>query len=178
MTIDVKIELLPILPEDFQMIYSEMEKNFISEERRDRELAKAILEDEKYTVYNIFSNSLKVGFIALWHLTDYRFIEHFVIYEEFRNRGLGALSLLKLKELFPNLVLEAELPIEKLASRRVKFYERCGFKLNPQNYIQPPYRDSDDGTPLVIMSYPDLLESFTETVSELYKTVYKKNYTG
>ena len=45
------MEIIKATVEDFDLIYSEMEKNFVREEIRDRKAARAVMEDEKYVIY-------------------------------------------------------------------------------------------------------------------------------
>ncbi len=159
---------------EFDFIYSEIEKNFIPDERRDREDALRLFSEGKYDIYLAFEENENVGFITVWQLGDFIFAEHFVIYEGFRNKGYGARVLLELQRIFPKTVLEAEPPFGEIQKRRLSFYKRCGFFENPGKYMQPAYRKGGEEVPLVIMSYPSLLNNFDETVSLILKKVYSK----
>ena len=167
------MELKKILIKDFDEIYSEMEKNFVKEERRDYIPARNLLDKEEYLVYHITVSGENVGFVTVWRLSDFSFIEHFVVYEKYRNLGYGSMALSLIKEKFGKAVLEAEPPSEGIRARRVAFYERNGFRRNPQKYMQPAYREGGDEVELVIMSYPCILEDFDRDVSEIKNTVYK-----
>ena len=129
-----------------------------------------------YTVFHILDVDSRVGFVTVWELDGVAFVEHFVVYEAFRNRGYGSKTLELLKERYDNIVLEAEPPTEGMAARRVAFYERCGFYRNDQYYIQPPFRKNENGIQLVLMSYPSILYDFHSTAREIYSKVYKKIY--
>ena len=171
------MELKNILMDDFDAIYSEVEKNFVKEERRDYIPAKKLLDKEEYLVYHITVGEENVGFITVWLLSDFAFIEHFVVYEKYRNLGYGRMALSLIKDKFGKAVLEAEPPSEGIRARRVAFYERNGFIRNPQKYIQPAYSEGGDEVELVLMSYPDILGEFERAVEEIYKKVYNKNIT-
>ena len=168
------MELKKILIDDFDAIYSEMEKNFVKEERRDYIPARKLLDKEDYLVYHITVSGENVGFITVWLLSDFAFVEHFVVYEKYRNLGYGGMALSLIKDRFKKAALEAEPPEEGIRARRVDFYERNGFIRNPQKYIQPAYRDGGDEVELVLMSYPNLLGEFDRAVGEIHKTVYNK----
>ena len=44
-----------------------------------------------------------------------------------------------------------------MAIRRIGFYQRQGFKLWKNDYLQPPYKEGDDfSLPLYIMAHGDL----------------------
>ena len=158
--------------EDFDMIFSEMERSFVLEERRDRDDAEKVLECAEYTVYHAQKNGVNVGFVTVWELSGFAFIEHFVTYENHRNKGYGSKVLNCLKEKYGALVLEAEPPIESIQKRRIAFYERNGFVCNPQKYIQPAYRAGGRGVELVLMSYPEKLGDFENTIQKIYSNAY------
>ena len=173
-----KMKLIKTNDIEFDLIYKELEKNFIREERRDYYEARATLSDKSYTVYHIANNGERVGFITLWELSDFIFVEHFVIYEQYRSLGYGGLTLSLLRNEFESIVLEAEPPIDDIQKRRIAFYERNGFSINEVSYIQPSYHESGDEVPLMLMSYPSKLKDTEKVISEIYKTVYKKSYKG
>ena len=159
---------------DFDLVFSEIEKNFIPDERRDYDDALKLFLSGKYEIILFISEGKNVGFITLWHFEGFTFAEHFVIYEKYRNAGLGALALKRLEEVYTKIVLEAEPPISPIAERRLAFYKRNGFFENGQKYMQPAYREDKDEVELLIMSYPSLLDNFAETVSIIKREVYGK----
>lgn len=158
--------------QDFNSIYSEIEKNFIPDERRDYKDALKLLENGDFSVYNVEENGEKIGFITLWHFSDFEFAEHFVIYESFRNKGYGSRALSALKAKFERIVLEAEPPTGEIQKRRLAFYGRNGFFENEKEYMQPAYRKEGEEVPLVIMSYPSPLEDFDGAVRCIKRKVY------
>ena len=90
------MQLEKICSEDFAAIYKEMEKNFILAERRDFAPAYELLQQEQYIMYHLVDNGEKVGFISLWQLTGFTYVEHFVVYEAYRNKGYGKALIKKL----------------------------------------------------------------------------------
>lgn len=159
---------------DFDKIYTEMQKSFIPEEIRDRDEALATLFEEDYSIYKLIEGDVWVGFITLWKLSEYTFIEHFVVFSEFRSRGYGALCLEEIKAKAPRLVLEAEPPTDVIKCRRIEFYKRCEFYVNDYPYMQPSYKKHGTGVELVLMSYPMPLRDCEAIKDELYRKVYKK----
>ena len=158
---------------EFDGIYREMQKNFIPEEIRDYTEAREVIAEEGYSLYHITQDDTRVGFISVWELSEFAFVEHFVIYEGYRNKGLGERTLLLLKDKFKKILLEAEPPEDEIKTRRISFYKRCGFHENPNEYFQPPYRKGDAGTRLVLLSYPKILSDFEGAKKQIYKNIYK-----
>ena len=167
------MKLVKAAADHFDLIYAEMEKNFIADERRDKKDAEKILGSEKFSIYLANNDDgVNVGFVTVWELTNFAFVEHFVIYERYRNKGYGGEALFELKKKYNALVLEAEPPLSGIQKRRIAFYERNGFLINPQKYIQPSYRIGGRGVELILMSFPSRLADFLATVCEVYENVY------
>ena len=157
---------------DFDSVYDAIESSFIPEERRDREDARRLMNEGRYTLLHVVDKEERVGFLTVWELEGFAFVEHFVTYEKFRNKGYGSAALELLKARYENIVLEAEPPDEGIAARRIAFYERCGFCRNKQYYLQPPYRKDASGVELVLMSLPAVPEDFDSVANEIYLKVY------
>ena len=106
---------------------------------------------------------------------SFLFIEHIAINKEIRSKGYGSktIELIKTKYNQP-IVLEAEAPETEMQKKRIKFYENLGFKVNSYNYTQPSYHN-DDGVPLLVLSFPELLNEneFDVFFRETRKVVYE-----
>lgn len=169
------MELKEILFNDFDGIYAEMEKNFIASERRDYSEQKNLLNNPLFKTYHIIIKDKKVGFITVWLLKNCAFIEHFVIFEEERGKGLGEQALNMIKQIYSNVVLECEPEtLSALANRRLNFYKRNGFYNNGIEYFQPPYRKNGLAVRLELMSYPTPLLEVEKVVEEIYQKVYNR----
>ena len=163
---------------DFAAIWGEMQKSFPHEELRREADAIAILDNPAYAIYHLIADGERVGFITLWELEGGVFGEHFVIYEAHRNRGLGGEAIDAVTARFGKMILEAEHPVSEIAARRLNFYRRHGFAVNPQTYFQPSYHEGEDDVPLALLSYPELLtdDAFDRAVTEIYACVYQRTY--
>lgn len=169
------MELIKTELTDMPYIYSQMEKNFIREEIRDFADAKAVFDNEKYTVYHVNEGGINVGFMCVWAICGITFLEHFVVYEPYRGKGYGGRAFDILKNSSKLLVLECEPPVTEVQKKRVDFYIRHGMVVNEQNYLQPPYRKGGEGCNLKLLSSTKLTE-FEKTVSVIYKEVYGVSY--
>ena len=117
------------------------------------------------------------AFLALWELGDMVYIEHFAVDPDCRNGGLGGKILQKvIEDTDMRICLEVELPETEMAARRIGFYERNGFVMNPFEYMQPAMGEDRHAIPLRIMSYPKrLLADEFETMRDvLYCHVYRQ----
>lgn len=163
---------------DFEAIWGAMQASFPPEERRDERDAFAVLDDPAYTVYHLVEDGVRVGFLTVWSLDGFAFGEHFVIYEPYRNRGLGGLAIDAATARFGRMILEAEHPTTEIAARRLGFYRRHGFFINPQPYLQPSYHVGEDDVLLALLSYPAPLADteFDCAVTRIYANVYHRDY--
>jgi hypothetical protein len=73
------------------------------------------------------------------------------------------------------VVIETETPRSLVASQRIHFYERLGFYMTTNFYMQPPYEGSQVMMSMLIMSndYHFANKHFNHIKSTLYKEVYK-----
>lgn len=161
-----------------EAVWQLMVESFPYEERRSRDDQQKVMGHSDYRLKVLHNaNHDLLGFISCWLFPHFLFVEHFAISALFRNKGLGA-QLFTDYCLEPHaerlIVLEVERPDSELAKRRIGFYERLGFKMNPFTYMQPSYHAEGDGLPLLLMSYPSAIDynAFREVRAHLYKKVY------
>lgn len=162
---------------DFDRVYSLMEKSFPTDERRPYAKQKALLDDPLYSIYGIKSDSGDItAFITVWQFECFAYVEHFAVDPNCRGGGMGSAVLRELVSQLSCLVcLEVEFPGTDIAKRRIAFYERNGFVTNNYPYIQPPYSEEQSPLPLIIMTSGRTVseEEFEEMKRILYKNVYK-----
>ena len=168
------LNFLKISEEAFEKVYNKMAVAFPYEERRSPSAQKRCMGDERFHFLEIIDDEKPVGFIALWEFSDYIYIEHIAIDPDKRSGGYGSKTLEKVKELFKKkIILEAEEPVTEQQKKRIRFYDKAGFKVNTYEYEQPSYHGGD-GVPLMILSYPDFIrkEEFNRFVTETKNSVY------
>ena len=152
-----------------------MEQSFPEDERRTYEKQKALLDDRQFTTYVYKEKNSIISFITAWDFEKFSYIEHFAVNSNFRNKGLGAKMLAEIvPELKEIICLEAELPENEIAVRRIGFYQRNGFFTNNYPYVQPPYSEGKNPVELLIMTYGRKIneKEFQNIKKELYKKVY------
>lgn len=160
---------------NFNEIWAIYKEAFPLDECRDLEKQKEILNNSLYKLNPIYDKNKLVGFIALWDIDSFIFIEHFAIKKEFRGKGYGKKII---KEVINNynkdIILEVERPTTTNSKRRIEFYKRLGFCLNEYEYYQPAYNNDTKSIPLHIMSYNKKMTEveFNKVKRELYTKVY------
>ncbi len=128
-------------------------------------------------LYGYRAHGELMAFLAVWEFDTFLFVEHFAVRKSCRNGGLGAVLLTQLTaQCRRPVILEVELPTGELEARRIAFYERNGFVMNPFEYMQPAMGEDRHAIPLRIMSYPKrLLADEFETMRDvLYCHVYRQ----
>lgn len=153
-------------------------ESFPPNERRSiTKMFQLIEENDRFNLYIILNdNNHRIGFLSVWNLSNFVFLEHFAISSDFRNGGCGKIVLdLLIQKISSPIIGEIELPeISEMANRRKLFYERCGFKVWNIAYSQPPYESDYEPIPMRLISYGDidLQKSFEEVRGELFSNVY------
>lgn len=160
--------------EEFDAFYRIMEDSFPPDEYRPYEEQKALLSRPGYRI--LAWGTPVQGFMCLWEFEEFLFLEHFALCPEARGSGLGSRLLTGLLTAAQKpLCLEVEPPVEDLARRRVKFYQRNGMYLNSYPYIQPPISQGKQPIPLLLMTSGGFLnqEEFQKVKGQIYARVYQ-----
>ncbi len=133
---------------------------FPLEERRLKVAQSRVMKNSNYNFDIVINNDQFIGFILWWDFETLRYVEHFATSAHQRNKGFGKLILEKFMGSSDKpIVLEVELPNSSINQRRIKFYERIGFKLNQHYYEIPPTHKGQSPLQLLLMSYPVLLST-------------------
>lgn len=128
--------------------------SFPMEERRDISGQRRILENPLYHLHPLRHHGEVVGFVALWDIKQFVFVEHLAIKRTIRGHGYGSQTIKRLTAKYSHIVLEVESPTTQIARRRIHFYQKHGFHLNPYKYDQPPYVAGQASVPLLLMTFP------------------------
>lgn len=137
----------------FQQALALYQLSFPPHEQREMPSQRAIMRHPAYHFDAICQDGMFIGEALSWKIGAFRYIEHFCILPEMRNKRYGQRALALLLQAHP-LMLEIDPPIDEISLRRKGFYERCGFVANPFPHVHPPYHPGNHGHALVVMSAP------------------------
>ena len=161
------------------IIQSWYEESFPANERRRFDALRQLLPCSDMHLCALIDQDQPVGFIIYWQWPNIIFVEHFAIDPNLRGNQLGQRAideLLRIDSLY--YILEAELPEDEISRRRIQFYKRQGFSLNPSPYAQPPYEAGNPPIPMHLLSKPIIpSQADFDTLSALIKErVYERFY--
>jgi ribosomal protein S18 acetylase RimI-like enzyme len=151
------------------------EETFPVEERRDHASLKNLMSNQQMYFNAIFNENNLFGLIVYWHFDNLLFVEHFAIFPNFRDQGIGSKVITLLKEKQLTLVLEVEPPNTDLQKRRIGFYLQNGIYVLDVPYFQPSYVYGGVSVPMLLMCN-DLLVSQRlgeEMIRKIYREVYQ-----
>lgn len=148
--------------------------SFPADERLQRSELELLSAKPDYSFFMLSEGNDFIGFIEIWEMDGFLFLEHLAIMDRWRNQGIGSKMI---RQVISNahypIVLEAEKPVDDLSTRRIEFYKRLGFKPLDVNYVQPPYYPDKHSIPMLLLcnEQPDsaLIDNF---VNQIRQKVY------
>ncbi|MDO4789984.1 MAG: GNAT family N-acetyltransferase [Porphyromonas sp.] len=142
--------------------------------RRERRTFESIAKRQhNISVYKEDGNIVAV--LMAYSLSESFYIEYLLVMPEHQGKGIGTKILKDLMDEYQDkdIILECEHPEEgENAVRRIKLYRSLGFELEDIPYLQPPYRQGDAPTPLLLMRKRCSDIPIGSIISELYAVVY------
>ncbi|SHM10443.1 GNAT family N-acetyltransferase [Chryseobacterium polytrichastri] len=161
-------------PDDYrvQEIYNSYSSTFPEDERRDWDKFSSLFSNPNVKIISVLHDSKTIGYLILWELSHYVFVEHFEVLEEFRSQKFGSHITGYLFDNYPRIILEIEPEhLNEDAKRRYSFYQKNGFKLLDEMYVQPSYGEGKKPLDLWLLSnYTP--ENLKEVKDEIYDIVY------
>lgn len=161
-------------PDDYrvQQIFHSYSTTFPEDERREWSQFIKLFDHPNVKIISVLNDTENVGYLIIWELTNYVFVEHFEVFSEFRNQKLGSHITDYLFKNYPRIILEIEPEhLNDDAKRRFSFYQRNGFNLIDETYVQPSYGEGKKSLPLwLLANYSP--ENLNEVKEEIYDIVY------
>ena len=157
---------------EFMQIY---ESSFPEDERREWGQLLELFGNKQFNLYEIYIQEKFIGFISVWDLMEFSFIEHFAITDTEQGKGYGTQALNRVLSMSSRpVILEVEEPFTETARKRISFYERLNFSLHTGSYFQPPYSIGKSSVKMQLMSYPKKIETsdFEKTKAQIHDSVY------
>ena len=126
--------------------------SFPPEERRELSALWEMLDEPQMSLTALLQANQFIGFLIYWKFEEFLYIEHLAISPKHQGKGIGTDVLRWIQNMDDCVLLEVEIPYDSASSRRVSFYNRCGFHSLPINYFQPPYREGESLLPMMLFS--------------------------
>lgn len=150
------MEFLPITyAEDnrVQEIYSSYTSTFPVDEQRDKEQFAGLFSNPKAKIMSVVHESETIGYLIVWELSSFIFVEHFEVFEAFRSKKLGSHIIAHLLKSYPRIILEIEPEdLNEDAKRRYAFYQRNNFELIDPTHVQPSYGEGKQALNLWLLA--------------------------
>ncbi|WP_288375052.1 GNAT family N-acetyltransferase [Chryseobacterium culicis] len=167
------MEFLPITSagdDRVQEIYASYTSTFPVDEQRDQEHFESLFSNPHVKFMSVIHESEAIGYLILWELSSFVFVEHFEVFEAFRSKKLGSHIMHHLSESYPNIILEIE-PAEMSedASRRYSFYQRNNFTLIDTTHVQPSYGEGKKSLNLWLLANytPENIEEVKKEIQDI-----------
>ena len=146
----------------FEPAWSLYEASFSINEKRVIDDQKKIMDHPLYHFEVLILEERILGVLLWWQFEKIRYVEHYAIMDAQKAKGYGTQVLEDFQSEYQEwILLEVEIPKEEIQKRRISFYERLGFHLNPYPYIQPAYSKTVNPVPLLLMSWPSIITNTT-----------------
>lgn len=141
--------------DNFNWAYELLCESFPANERRTLKAQKEILGHPDYRLCVAMCGNVKVGVVGYFETPSFIYFENFCTASQLRNSGFGSEILQALVAKYADrlFVLEAELPVDELTTRRIGFYKRNGMQVNVFDHIQPHYNKGDADLHLLVLSH-------------------------
>ncbi|MFI3287033.1 MAG: GNAT family N-acetyltransferase [Rikenellaceae bacterium] len=153
---------------------------FPEKERRSLDYHIEAMSQKEFHCDVVLDSDEPIGLLMWWDLSDFVYVEHLATTPAVRGKGYGKQILSELiSSTTKPLILEVEHPTDELSRRRITFYERMGFALNPHPYCQPSYQQQEgEFVDLMIMTHPNPitkieLESF---ITKEFPKIHFRNF--
>jgi ribosomal protein S18 acetylase RimI-like enzyme len=157
---------------DLKQIY---EASFPADERREWKQLLELLNNTQFSLNEIYDQQKFLGFISIWNLTEFSFIEHFAIQDTEQGKGYGTQAIKQVLSMNSKpVILEVEEPFTENARKRISFYERLNFSVNNFSYFQPAYSTGKSSIKMLLVSYPTKIypEYFEGIKDRIHDLVY------
>ena len=139
----------------------------IHEQRTEAQQQAAFADDHYHLLVLIESDNL-LSFIAYWDFSDYVYIEHLAVNPQFRGQEIGSKMLIAFAEKVEKTVLlEIDPLVDDISKKRLRFYKKLGYMVNPYEHFHPAYNPDYLPHQLLLLSHDiELVQSQFDKFSD------------
>lgn len=162
--------------EAFRKLTALYTEAFPPEERREIAQLEAMLASESEMYFNAAEcDGQLAGLCVYWDFGSFYYLEHLAVFAGMRNKKIGQQILDWMEEHLPGeRLLEVEPAETEIAVRRIRYYERNGYRILDRSYLQPSYVDGGEEFPLWVMGSESGLPA--EVLNRQIQTIKEKVY--
>ncbi|PID94223.1 MAG: hypothetical protein CSA95_04080 [Bacteroidetes bacterium] len=153
----------------FSMTWELYRKSFPVEEQRPLNKHLQAMCNSKFHPYIYTTEEADLLAICFyWDFHDFKYLEHFSVNPNYRNRGIGSEIIRSFNEDKYPVILEIEPPIDEISKQRLKFYERNNFKETGYIFKQLKYQKNNKDVLLELLCNKemngDFFQKFQHTI--------------
>ncbi|MBD8390308.1 GNAT family N-acetyltransferase [Dysgonomonas sp. BGC7] len=158
----------------YKQFLSVYKSSFPVFEQRSQEQQSAAFKNNSYCLVALVKGDKLASFISYWEFDDYIYIEHLAVNSELRGQNIGSFTLSKFAQNNRKiLLLEIDPLVDEVSKRRLCFYKKLGYKVNPYHHHHPAYRQGYDSHELLVLSLSEVLSEnmYNRFYSDLVQVV-------
>lgn len=169
---ELKMEDYPSFLKIYNLSFPENERRIYADEKHLADFIR--MKGGRFHAFSAKDGALYLGFLSYWTFEGYTYIEHFALSPEFRGKNIGTKMLSHLfKTVSPDVLLEVEVPATPEAERRIRFYEKNGFRIRREfNYMQPPYSETQQPVEMLLMTHGEVSLHNLDSIKDMLREVY------
>lgn len=125
----------------------------VNEQRNYAQQEKAFA-DARYYLLTMIEDGKVLSFVAYWDFNTYIYIEHLAVNPELRGKNIGSHMLNRFAEKAgKTILLEIDPVKDEVSEKRLRFYQKLGYKMNPYPHFHPAYNSVYPPHELLVLSY-------------------------
>ena len=149
------------------------DSSFPEYERRSHSALIETFKQKEFTQEIYVEDSKLLALLSYWSFEKFAFLEYIAVDSSLRGSGIGSKVLAAFLTHLNGkaCILEIDPPVDDISKKRLRFYEKLGFKQTPYKSVQA-YLKHNRGQIMDLLSYPQVLDnSAYEDFDRIHKCV-------
>ena len=146
--------------EFYPQFLSLYDSSFPDFERRSHSALIETLKQKEFTQEIYVENSKLLALLSYWTFEKFAFLEYIAVDSSLRGSGIGSkvLGAFLAQLNGKTCILGIDPPVDYISKKRLRFYEKLGFKQTPYKSVQA-YLKHNSGQIIDILSHPQVLDN-------------------